>query len=434
MTDPEQGTKQAQLDAAEDALDLSDMEHGIDGALAGLERDIPDEAEEAALLHGGGRRRIRTRRSPALAVVVTLIGLYLLSTMWADFRYWTRGDDDLRDLGRVADIYADGVFVEDFDNQYVVVEATPDVQHAARMTTERGAFGVLRLQEAGGSLFASVPREDERPHDRFRGSFQGRIRELSESWNYEVVEQFFNDEQIIHTVDIEPAELARALRDQDPSLRVKGEEREISLGDADSIRLVVRQPDAIVQMGKNTWKRVADAEDALAELGFPFVRLDREGAHFHSFLVRVAPDQHDSVVARLDAGHEVPPNNPDPKVGAMVLARTATYVVAPEDVGVAGDAQLVFEYGENTTSPGYRVEGDRLVEKELRDGRLAVDLDALDAVRVERRIRVDPAGYVILVEDAPSKHWLDGVLFLLVLGLVGVNVASLVITLRRIRA
>jgi hypothetical protein len=151
-------------------------------------------------------------------------------------------------------------------------------------------------------------------------------------------------------------------------------------------------------------------------------------------LIRVAPEARDEIVARLDAGHEVPANNPDPKVGSMILPRTATYVMMPEDLGVAGDSQLVFAYGENTSSPGYEVEGERLAERKLREGRLAVDLADIDAVRVERRIRVDPSGYVIQVEDSPSKHWLDGVLFLLVLGLVGVNMASLVITLRRIRA
>ncbi len=432
MSDSEPGQDPEDFDAAEDAIDLSDMDDGIESALAGMPRDMSgaDEDGPSGRVGGGARRR----RSPALAVIVIFGGLYLLSTMWADFRYWLRGDDSLRDLGQVSDIYRDGAFSEDLDNLYVVVEGTPDVQHAARMKTEKGkTFGYLRLREAGGSLFASVPREDERPHDRFQGRFQGRMRELGSVSNYEIVEQFFNTEEIIRTIDIDPEELQRALEEQRATLGVQGSEQQITLGEEDDIRLVVRQPDVTVQLGKSTWKKTADAEEAIAGLGYPYARLEREAAHFHSFVVRVPESEIEGLRAKLDAGHDVPDNNPDPKVGSMVLPRSATYVVPPEALGVAGKRQLIFEYLDNTTSPGYAVEGERLIERKLADGKLAVDVADVIAVRVQRKIRVDPEGYVITVEDAPSKHWLGGLLFLLVVALVAVNGASLVITFRRRR-
>lgn len=432
MSDPEQPHNAPEGDGIdEDAIDLSDMEHGIDGALAGLRRDVPDENEEAALISQMKGRGGKSRRSPALAAVVSLVGLYLLTTMWSDFRYWISSRDPV-DLGAVEDIYREGAFLEDYDNRYVILRGTPDVQHAARMKTEKGVSGYVRIREAGGSLYASVPREDERPADRFTGKFQGRMRHLGSMWNYEIVSEFFNNEQILQTVDIAAPELARALTEQSASLKVDGEDREITLTDNDTIRLVVSQPDASVQMGKDTWKKVGQAEEALAALGYPFTKLERKATHFHNFVARIPEAERDAALAKLHEGLEIPADNPDPKVGAMILPRSATYVVPPEGLGVAGDSQIVFEYGDNTTSPGYRLDGGKLVERSVKDGRMGVELEDLSAVRVERQIFVDPDGFVIVVEEDPSKKWLSAVLFLLVCGLVLVNLGALAFTLRRL--
>lgn len=432
MSEQEQSPED--IEASEDAIDLSDMKDGIDGAIAGLPRDAPDPLEEAALLSEVESRGRRPRRSPALASLVALAGIYLLTTMWSDFRYWLRSEDDLRDLGSVSEIYREGVFVEDFDNQYVRITGTPDVQHAARMTTEKGVSGYVRIREAGGSLFASVPHEESRPHDRFTGTFEGRMRELGSMWNYDVVQQFFDTEQILQTVDVNPSELARAMKEQSVTLDVEGEDRKIDLTEDDFIRLVVKQPEATVQLGKGTWKRVGDAETAVAELGYPFTLDERDSVHFHSFLVRIPEDERDAAQARLNEGHEVPADNPDPKIGAMILPRTATYVVAPDQIGVAGEDQLVFEYGENTTSPGFRVDGGKLVERGLDDGKLGVDIADVIATRIERQIRVNPNGYVVVVEETPKTKWLSAVLFLVVSALVAINLVALGVWIRRLRA
>jgi hypothetical protein len=430
----EQEQNPEEIEAAEDAIDISDIEQGIDSALAGLPRDAPDPVEETALLSEVENRGKRPRRSPALASLVALAGVYLLTTMWSDFRYWLRSENDLRDLGNVTQIYKDGEFVEDFDNQYVRVTGTPDVQHAARMTTEKGISGYVRIREAGGSLFASVPHEDQRPYDRFTGTFEGRMRDLSSMWNFEVVQQFFDNEQILQTVDVTPVELARAMKAQSATLKVDGEDREIDLSDDDMIRLVVEQPEATVQLGKGTWKRVGDAESAVGELGYPFALSERKSVHFHTFVVRISESERDTAQARLNEGHEVPADNPDPKIGAMILPRTATYVVPPEQVGVAGDDQLVFEYGDNTTSPGYRVEGGKLVERSLDDGKLGVDVADVIVTRIERQVRVNPNGYVVVVEERPESKWLSAVLFLVVSALVAMNLVALGFWVRRLRA
>jgi hypothetical protein len=433
VTNRDQGPSEADLDAAEDALDLEDMDRGLDDALSGMSKDIPDAAAEQDLLHQASHRGFRSKRSPVLAVIVIAAGFYLLITMWSDFRYWLRSDQ-ARDLGQVTDIYRDGAFLEDLDNEYVVLRGTPDVQHAARMKAEKGVSGYLRIREAGGSLFASVPREDERPADRFTGQFQGRIRHLGSMWNYAYVEEFFNNEQIVQTLDVDATVLHQAIRDQSPSVKVDGGEREISLGENDLLRLVVKQPEATVQLGKKTWPKKADAKEAVAALGYPFVALDRGGSQFHTFLVRIPAGEGDAAQSKLNAEQEIPEDSADPKIGAMVLPRHATYVVPPEQLGVGGEDQLVFEYGQNTTSPGYVIESGELVERKLTDGRMGVRLADLQAVRVERQIWVDPDGYVVVVEETPSDKRMAGLLFLLVCGLVAVNLASLAITARRLRA
>jgi hypothetical protein len=396
------------------------------------EDGAPDALEELALLQESPAPPRRGRRSPLLSVLVAVAGAYLLATMWADFRYWVRSDTP-RDLGRVEDIWRDGAFVDDFENLYVVVRGTPDVQHAARMTTEKGAFGYLRLREAGGSLFASVPREDQRPHDRFEGVFQGRTRRLGSRSDFPIVQQFFENEQIALTLEIAPSELRRAVQDGDAGLALRDREGRITLEGDDVIELVASRPEWTVQLGRSTWRSIADAEAAVAALGYPWVRLDRAGAHFHAFLVHAPGVSDVELRTALETGKSVPADNPDPKVGAAVLSRSATYVVSPDRLS-ATDREIAFEYGDNTTDTGWIARDGRLVPRALENGRLALPVDEVIATRVRRHVRVDPEGLVILVEERPADQRLSGILFLLVAVLVGVNVVSLAMSLRPRRA
>lgn len=424
-------TPKEDLDAQEEALSLDDLDQEMDAALDGMAPADAGPSEDELAAVPSTLKKLGGNRSPILSVVVTLLGVFLLWSMWADFRYWVNSDDAPRDLASTRDIFVEGSFTEDFDNQYVVLEGTPDVQHAARMRTEGGYTGYLRIVEAEGALFAAIPREDQRAPDQFDARFQGRMRRLSELSNGKWVQQFFDAEEMMQIVEVDAESFVDALAGEGSITVPTIDGESLKLTADDRIRLVVESPDAMVQLGKRTWRTLDDARAAVEALGLPFVQHPGKHGHYHAFMIRADRSELETLAAKLNEGHEIPTDNSDPKLGAMVLPRSSTFVVSPDVVGPAGEGRIGFEYGDNKASPGYDLKDGQLVPRVVDGGKLAVEASRLSAVRVERPIRVDPEGYVIAVGEHPSGQRLEGLLFLIVLGLMAVNVTSLVATRRR---
>ena len=401
-------------DAEESGLDLGDMEP-FDGADPVADGDMEDF---------DARPGRASRRNPYVSAVVVVLSTLVMAWMWPDVRFFLRSRTP-EDLGRVQDVFVDGEFTRNLDNRYVVIEGTPDVQHAAKVQTTEGASGYLRLRAAGGSMFAQVPREEERAADRFAGRFEGRIRRLDRTANWEWVQQFFDGERIQQTLDLDTEDLVRAIGEGRQQIQGLDEEgapsAKISLQEGELLRVVVRTGEVRVQMGRSTWGSAAAARSALEALAVPFVRLDDEEAFapkddgdprakmrvplYRTFLVRVpgSLEAANKLVANLNAGAGVEPDRPDPKIGAVALPHSSTYSVDPKTLAAQGD-QLSFAYDDNVTSPGYDLVGGKLVERGLDEGRLSVRVADLSAVRVERQIQVDPSGYVVLVGQTPGQY------------------------------
>src|SRR5690606_13636072 len=123
----------------------------------------------------------------------------------------------------------------------------------------------------------------------------------------------------------------------------------------------------------------------------------------------------------------------DPNVGGLVLPRRATYLVDFGDLQADG-ASLSFTYGNNTAETGWRVDGNELVPVELERGRLSVPVAAIENVRLERLLVANPDGYLLMVDQHPRDVWPSAVMFVAVLGVVGLNVWALVAFFRRRRA
>ena len=408
-------------DGPEDDEDLDLLaRHGIDGVLRNLGHDADDEPVELPRRRG---------RSPALSLVVVAVGIYMLVTMWADFRYWLRSDRP-EDLGHVADLVVDGRMPPGLDNHFVRLRGTPDVQNAIRLETKTRYIGYRRIVEAGGSLFVAIPRpKTEAVTNTFEGVFEGRMRTLGDHGAYPWLEQFFAREPLVRIVDVEPDALAAFLRGERGDLATA--EGTLVPEAGDRLRIVVRLPVATVQIGKKSVPRAEDARARVAALGRPFGELDGARKPYHVFVVKAPPEAFDAMAARLEEGLEVT-NRADPGQGAVVLPKLATYLVAPADVRLEGDV-LVFPYGENKASPGFVEEGGRLVEKLPADGMLRVPLSNVRAVRLERPIALDPDGYVLLHGERPSSLRMHGILWLVVCALVAVNGASFLLWWRRRR-
>ena len=406
--------------ADEAALDLSDLDReGVDGVVARLSHsDAATDAEDAAVL-----KQRRRPRSPFVSIVVVAFGAYLLASMWGDFRYWLRSSTPI-ELGHASTLLQDGRTLEPYVDQYVALEGTPDVQHATRLSTKDQYVGYLRVTEGQGGLFAAVPRPTEQAvTNNFEGRYVGRVRRIRDDRAYQWLTEFYSNERITLTVDL----------DRDGVLAAPGAEalptadgKTVKVGPRDELRLVFEGPDARVQLGKSSFPDAAAAEKAVAALGYPYVALDPTGSFFR-FVVRIPPAERSRAHQALNTG--LVGDSTDPKVGAFVLDLPASFGAAPGSVTVDGDA-VAFPYGSNTTSLGYDVQGERLVERRPTE-QVRLPLAELTSVRLEQVLTVDPDGFVIAVGEEPSSQLQAGILWLLVLAIAGANAASLVLWWRR---
>lgn len=438
---PNPGDAGAKVDTDDDELDeLDHLEgQGFDRAVAdardrvGLDPDLgerPYTREEAGL----SSSRVGWGRSPIISVAVIVVGLFLLAATWSDFRYFLRSmQSEPRDLGHVGNIYVDGEFTERFDDEWVTLEGNPDVQHAARMPSKDGWIGFMRLVEGDGSMFVAIPRETEDATNEFPGRFQGRMRRLDDAPQWEKLQTFFNAEQIVDIVNLAPASVLAAVSSGSGSVElVDGGSTDLAA--TDELRLVVTQPVAMAQLGRTTWPTRPEAEQAIAALGRPWAFVEKRDTTW-VFAVEVGPnasvDIFQQLTRTLNGGQDLA--DPDPKVGGLVMPRRATYLVDFGDLEVDGPA-LSFTYGDNSAETGWRAEGDKLVPIELEGGRLAVPSAAIEATRVERGLKADPNGYLLLVDHMPIDTWPSALMFGAVLGVVLLNGWALMTTLRRRRA
>lgn len=371
----------------------------------------------------------RRRRSPLVAGLVVMFGTYLLVSMWPDFRHWLRSTDAVEDLGHARDLIVDGKFVRDFDNAYVEVEATVDLQHAAKLTTAKGEARYLRLPEGGMSLFAQIPQVEGERADTVPDRFRGRMRRHGDTSSFVWARKFFENEAIVQTIDVTLDSAATGQRNDagDVVLSVVDEDRTVTLGERDELRLVVPATTAVVQLGKTTWPDAASAREAMVALAVPFIQAERQTVHAHVFVAAIPIADRQAAQARLQAGREIPADNADPKVGATVLSRTNTYAGTADTIEWLDDGWRVpLGYAH----PGYEVRGETLVPRPVENDRITVRRDQVTAARVDQTLELDEDGYLIIVGEDPASQRLTAILFFVVCGIMAANLASLVLWAR----
>jgi len=362
----------------------------------------------------------RRRRSPLIDAAVVLFGGYLLVTMFGDVRYFVQGGTP-KDLGDASTLVESGL--EGHAEEYVTVRGTPDVQHAARAKLGEKTIGYLRLIEGGGTLFAALPKTDTPASNEFEGVFTGRMRRLSDVRMFPWIQQYFDNERIVETRDLTREQLLAAL---DAG----------KLGVTEQLSLSVDQPDARIQLGRTSFPSRATAEAAVQALGVPyFAPEDQASAAFHTFIARIPAEQRAASQATLQAsGLPAPPSDkPDPRVGALIVPFFTTYLVPAGELRREGDS-LSFPLGNDGTSPGYTVVDGKLAPRALTDGRLAIETNQLRTAGRLQPIKVDPNGYIVLVDEHPRDQWPTLALWLVVLTVVGWNLTSLVVWWRRKQA
>jgi hypothetical protein len=427
--------------------DLDDLDgDGFDRAVADARERVRSAGELDPSLgerpytqeEAGLRGRVGWGRSPIISVAVIIIGLFLLAATWSDFRYFLRSTQSQpRELGNVDDIYVDGQFTERFDDEWVVLEGQPDVQHAARMPSSDGWIGFMRLVEGDASMFVAIPRETQEATNEFPGRFEGRMMRLEDTPHWEKLQTFFNAEHIVDTVDLAPASVIESIQAGRSSVELTAGGT-AELAPTDKLRLVVTQPVALAQLGRKSWPSKAEAEQAVAALGRPWLFIEKRD-HVWVFAIEVGAnasvDVFQEITRALNGGSELA--DPDPKVGALAMPRRTTYLADFGDLSVSADGSgpaLSFTYGANSAEPGWRRDGDKLVPVELQAGRLSVPSAAIEAMRVERALKANPDGYLLVVDHRPGDTWPSALMFIAVLAVVVLNGWALAMALRRRRA
>jgi hypothetical protein len=413
-------------DLEEENLDLTDLDRvGIGGVVDRMRAASGGDGDDLQF-----EPPSRPRRTPVLSLAVVLFGIYLLAEMWPDFRFWLRSSEPV-DLGKASDLVQNGKMPDDLHDTFVTVEGTPDVQNALRMPTKDGYIGYRRITEAGGQLFAAVPRDKEaKVVQKFETQYRGRMKRLGGDEPFEALQKFFRDEGVVRTIDSTPDALASALQ-RGGELQLETAEGRIAVDATRTLRVVGRLPEVRVQLGVSTFRDAEAAEQAIAALGYPWIATGTTPT-FHAFVARIPESEREAVERKLETDVPAGANLADPKIGAAVLPVSVSYRVLAKDLALEGDA-LVLPRADNTASPGWDLEGDKLVERVEQGGKVRLPLSIVKTVRIEEPIEVDPDGYVVVVGTEPAdKRWV-GLGWLAVLLLVLVNAASLLWWWRRRR-
>jgi hypothetical protein len=409
----------------EEDLDLDDLERlGVEGVVARMRapgQSGGDEVEDDA-----PPPRFRRGRSPVVAVLVAAFGAYLLASMGPDMAYWLSSRTPLA-LGHAGDFFAQGGSLAEFDQRLVRITGTPDVQHAARVTTKERFLGFRRITEGGGRLFAAIPRARDQPvTNTFEGTFEGRVRPLAQHAAGEWVRQFFDGENIVRAVDASVPALAEALTTGAEALETT--QGRVAVGREDLVRLVIVQPEVTVQIGRQTVPRAQEATRRMAALGVPWAPLGLEGRPYHAFVARISEAERAQAGQQLLGDVPSPPHGADPGVGVSILPRTTTYGVPLDKLELVGDRlRLPVPPG---VDAGFDLAEGKLVPRAA-GSTLEVELSSIKTVRVELPVRVADDARVIVVGETPADLLQTGILWLLVLLITLLNVASLGLWARR---
>jgi hypothetical protein len=372
-----------------------------------------------------------------MGVLVSALGLVLMASMWRDVR-WFMQPRTPTELGDVAGLVTADGFTVPLEDRYVTIDGVPDVRHAARITLKQGFASYLRLAESGNRVFALVPRDEEAAPDEFPSRFTGRVRSIRSTSLAETVETYFAGAGATLS---EPLALPGALDD----LAAGAAQVPLAHGGTRAVNaqsrvvLAIDHPLVKVQLGVSTWTSEAAADAAITALGVPWIRTDDEADHVperatlrpahRSYVVALSGEGLEAARAALAAAVSSEARAGDPKVGATLLPLRTTMIVR-RDALSKEDADILVTLPEGA-SAGYVVAGERLVPAREHAPRLRLVKDRVASLELEAPLRVAEDAVVIEVGRHPSEAWTTTILFLVVAGLVLVNLAAVGLGMRR---
>jgi len=363
-------------------------------------------ARQGAMAGAGASAGRVGRRIPFLSIIVVVGGLYLLADMFRDFGYWL-GAGSPRDLGQAAALVTTPNGTP--DNEYVTITGTPDTSQAASVATRDMSTDYLPFAGTDAKLWVALTRDVPEMPDYGAAAYSGRIQLFSTVEERARVLQVLKTSAVSTTVDTTPEALIKLL---------SGGGGELDLRPEDRVHLVIAEPDVTVQLGKSTYRKLADAEALVAGLGYPYLALPRDKQPYHTFVARIPPDQRDAAQTKLRDQLPEGTVGASPSHGAQILPRTRVHKSKTRDITLTGDAITVPVETGRDVDPGYVLAGDKLGVRAPQGKRLSFPVSTLAKVRIERPVTIPPEAAVLMVGQAPRGQTMKAILWILVLLIV----------------
>jgi hypothetical protein len=363
-------------------------------------------ARQGAMAGAGASAGRMATRIPIVSIIVVAGGLYLLADMYRDFAYWVAAGSP-RDLGQVQALVTSPGGTP--DNDYVTISGTPDNSQAAPVATGKISTDYLPFAGTDAKLWVALTRDVPEMPDYGAAAYTGRIQRFAKVEERARVLKVLETSAVSTTVDTTPEALIQHLSGGGGELDVRPEDR---------VHLVIAEPDATVQLGKSTYRKLADAEALVAGLGYPYLALPRDKQPYHTFVARIPPDKRDA--AQTELREQLPEGTvgASPSHGAQILPRTRVHKSETRNVALAGDAITVPEETARDVDPGYVLAGDKLEARAPDGKKLSFPVSTLAKVRIERPVTIPPEAAVLMVGQTPGSMTMRALLWILALLIV----------------
>lgn len=362
--------------------------------------------------------RPRTGRHPLVSTLVIGLAIFLMAFLWRDFSYFFVGDHP-RDLGPVSTAVREGKLQP---NTYVTLHGAPDRKHALLLEGRVSGYdSFFRLRQAGGKVYVQRHRTERSTNRTVSGVHTGRLVRFDRLSYAEQVRKYYKKTvNVAHEFD-----MAR-LRQLQKSGARRGRDRDglaVSLPPDKLFWINVTFPgEWLIQFSKKAYPSAEAAAKQLSGLRLPYVRDSEPSPSFWRFIV-VANDDESKQLMKLFR---------DPELYAGVLRRQVSYAVRYKQLQVKGNDLLI--RGKDDSFPArYRIEQSDSKRRLVADDTspIRVPGKAVRYISTSSKFVVPDDAMVLVAGVEPGDHWFYPLLYLVLLGFIGLNIFALVTRFRR---
>jgi hypothetical protein len=415
MSDDDTKDKDEGKKAQEDANAAA--ERAFEAAAVGTA--VPGSADEVdpELLKLPRRRR---RRHPLIALAVIGLSIYLMWFVREDLVFFLRPRTPV-DVGDASEALKQGRLQP---NRFVTLAGSPDRKHALLVEARFGGFeSLFRLLQTDNRVFVQQHRESRGSDESLTGSYTGQLRRWKSLPYHRALESYFQRTMTIaHDLDLAGLAAAKAAGGQARDLSGAA----VRLAPDSQFWVNVAYPDEwLLQAKKQSYVSVKEADEKLLSgVEEPFA-VDEEGSQsFWRFVIKADPEKVPALMARFSS----------PDLHANLVRRQVSYQARFDQLSVEGKT-LVINAADPTAPARYVVDdvADAIPHYRLRAVRetpARVPADAILFISTSSPLKVPADAFVLLTGKRPSASWYYAVLYLLLLGFIVMNAATLIQRLR----